>query len=65
MREINAKEITQCVKELVIQANKILPDDLVQCIGCAKQKEHNQTAQSVLGDLEMNIAAAKELDIPV
>ncbi len=32
MREINASLITEAVKELVIKANKILPDDLVDCI---------------------------------
>lgn len=65
MREISAKEITQTVKELVIRANKILPDDLVSCIGCSKKSEINETAKSILGDLEANIDAAKELDIPV
>ncbi len=65
MREINASSITNCVKELVIKANKILPDDLVDCIGCFENKEKKQTAKSILGDLQRNIDAAKELDIPV
>lgn len=65
MREVNASEITAAVKELVIKANKILPDDLVDCIGCCKKNEDNQIAKSILGDLEQNIDAAKELDIPV
>lgn len=65
MREINASEITAAVKELVIKANKILPDDLVDCIGCCKNNEDNQIAKSILGDLEENINAAKELDIPI
>lgn len=65
MREINASSITNCVKELVIKANKILPGDLVDCIGCFENKEKNQTAKSILGDLQRNIDAAKELDIPV
>lgn len=65
MREINASSITNCVKELVIKANKILPDDLVDCIGRFENKEKNQTAKSILGDLQRNIDAAKELDIPV
>lgn len=65
MREINASLITETVKELVIKANKILPDDLVGCIGCSKADEKNATAKSILSDLEANIAAAKELDIPV
>ncbi|MCH5317075.1 MAG: fumarate hydratase [Eubacterium sp.] len=65
MREINVSLITQTVKELVIKANKILPDDLVSCISCSKESENNDTARSILGDLEANIDAAKELDIPV
>ena len=65
MREVNVSLITQTVKELVIEANKILPDDLVNCISCSKVSESNDTAKSILGDLEANIDAAKELDIPV
>lgn len=65
MREINSEEITKAVKELVIKANKILPDDLISCISCSKQNEENETAKSVLSDLEDNIDAAEELDIPI
>lgn len=65
MREINSSEITKTVKKLVINANKILPQDLANCISCFRDQEQNETAKSVLSDLESNIAAAKELDIPV
>lgn len=65
MREINVSEITAAVKELVIKANKILPADLVSCISCSETAEDNPTAKSILGDLQANIEAAKELDIPV
>lgn len=65
MREIESKLITEAVRELVIKANKILPDDLVECIGCCKKSETNDTAKSVLSDLEANIDAAKHLDIPI
>jgi fumarate hydratase subunit alpha len=65
MREVKASEITATVKELVIKANKILPDDLVDCIGCCKKEENNDTAKSILNDLEANIDAAKQLNIPV
>lgn len=65
MREVHASLITETVKELVIKANKILPNDLVDCIGCSKADENNETAKSILSDLEANIDAAKELDIPV
>lgn len=65
MREISSELITKTVRELVINANKILPDDLVNCITCSKDCEKNETAKSVLSDLEANIDAACELDIPV
>lgn len=65
MREIKAQEITDAVAELCIKANKNLPKDLVDCIGCARSSEKNETASSVLGDLRANIDAAAELDIPI
>lgn len=65
MREVSSKEITKAVKELVISANKILPGDLVNCISNCGQAESNPTAKAVLSDLQANIDAAKELDIPV
>lgn len=65
MREINVSLITETVKNLVIKANKILPDDLVDCISCSQKAECNETAKSILCDLQANIDAAKELDIPV
>ncbi len=65
MREIESKLITEAVRELVIKANKILPDDLVECIGCCQKSEMNDTAKSVLSDLEANIDAANQLDIPI
>lgn len=65
MREISAQQITDAVRELVIKANKILPRELVDCIGGCKAAENNPVAKSVLGDLQQNIKAARELDIPV
>lgn len=62
MREINASEITKTVRELVIKANKILPDDLVECICDCERCENNSNAKSILRDLQSNIDAAKELD---
>ena len=65
MREIKAEAVTAAVRQLCITANKVLPEDLVQCIGCARRTELNSTAKSILGDLENNLAAAKELDLPI
>lgn len=65
MREIKAVEIENAVEELVIKANKILPNDLAECIGCCRESETNETAKAILSDLQANLDAAKELDIPI
>ena len=65
MREIDVALITDCIEGLCIEANKVLPTDLCSKICAARQSESNIGAQSILADLERNIEAAKELDIPV
>ena len=65
MREVNVKIIEDTVAELCVKANKILPDDLCAKIQNAAKDENSDLAKSVLGDLSLNIDAAKQLDIPV
>lgn len=65
LREIDVKNISETVAKLCIQANKILPDDLAKTICSCRRCEKNQLAASVLGDIEENLEAAKELDIPI
>lgn len=65
IREVNTAVIEDTVARLCVEANKILPDDLCECISCSKECETNGLASDILGDLERNIDAAKELDIPV
>lgn len=65
MREINVEAIRKTVEELCVKANKILPEDLKCRIGECKACEKNNLAKSVLSDIEENLTAAKELDIPV
>ena len=38
MREIHADQITEAVRGLCIQANKVLPGSLEQCIRCGAEK---------------------------
>lgn len=64
MREINAAEISGAIKELCISSNKLLPADLCERIEKASQEEEG-LAKSVMCDLCSNLAAAKELDIPI
>jgi fumarate hydratase subunit alpha len=65
IKEIDTKRIEQAVAELCIQTNKILPTDLSNAISCAKCSECSDLGKDILEDLEKNIEAAKELDIPV
>ncbi len=65
MRELSVNVVKKTVEELCINANKILPQDLVckiqKCFNC----ESNSTAKSVLEDIIENIDAAKKMNIPV
>ncbi len=65
MREINALEISALIKEMCIEANKILPNDLVDCIACGYTAEEQELPRSVMGDLLENLKCAKELDVPI
>lgn len=65
MREINASLISDAVRDLCIEANKFLPDDLVCCINRAAQTETENLPRGIMSDLQENLKAAKELDIPI
>lgn len=65
MREISVKCISEAVEKLCIKANKILPSDLADNIGRCKSCERNNLAKDILSDLEANLDAAIELDIPI
>ncbi len=65
MREIDALEIINAVKEMCITANKVLPEDLVECIGFGEKNEVENLPKSIMGDLMKNLDCAKELDIPI
>lgn len=65
MRIINTSQISDTVRELCIHANKVLSSDLIKRIDTCSQCEQSQLGRSVFGDMKANIAAAKELDIPV
>ncbi len=65
MREINACEISSLIKEMCIEANKALPNDLVDCISCGYATEERELPKSVMGDLLANLKCAEELDVPI
>lgn len=65
MREIDVKTVAVQVEKLCIKANKILPEDLAMQISACRSCERNSLAKSILSDLENNLDAAKELNIPI
>ncbi len=65
MREINVNLISEAVEELCVKANKFLPNDLTEVIGKCRSCERNALAENILGDIQANLSAATELDIPI
>lgn len=65
MREITAQEITAAIRDLCIDANRVLPKDLENLIETRSQQEGDSTARSILCDLCRNLDAAREMEIPI
>ncbi len=65
IRELNVSEITAAVKELCIKANKLLPEDMCDCIKCGAKAEKSPVGQGVFDDLLANLEAAKTEDLPI
>lgn len=65
MREIDVSKIKKEVARLCIEANKVLPQDLCDCINRGFENETDNLPKSIMGDIKDNITAALRLDIPV
>lgn len=65
MRELDVRVIEDAVRALCIKANKVLPEDLCQCIARAGQAEAEALPKKIMGTLLKNLDAAAELDLPV
>lgn len=65
MRELSVGEITAAVRDLCIQANMVLPEDLKETICNRCRQEPFPLAKQVLGDLEENLTAARQLQVPI
>ncbi|MBR6786019.1 MAG: fumarate hydratase [Clostridia bacterium] len=65
MREVNVKLVEQTVRDLCIDANKVLPLDLenriTECAAC----EVCELPKSIMATLKDNLDAAREMDIPI
>lgn len=65
MREIDTSLITQCIREMCISADKVLPRDLSETIERFTEKESNPLARRIMTDMQRNSQAALRLDLPV
>ena len=65
IRELNVSEISKTVKELCIKANKLLPEDMCDCIKCGAAAEKSPVGKGVFDDIIANLDAAKSEDIPI
>ena len=65
VREISVNEITKAIKLLCIKANQELPVSLEERITACRASETNQLAKKILGELENNLTAARELSVPI
>lgn len=65
MKTVSVQKITETVKRLCIEANRILPNDVRSAIEKARADEPWPTAQGVLADIEENYRRAEKLSMPV
>lgn len=65
MREIHVREVEQAVCDLFQQANRVLPQDLTDCILRARDAETDELPRAIMGDIYDNLAAAKKLHVPI
>lgn len=65
MREVNVSTITDNIKEMCIEANHFLTDDMKNVFENAVENEESALGKQVLGQLEENLKIAGEDMIPI
>lgn len=65
MRNISSINITKAIKELFIEANYYIPEDVITKIEEAKKSEPWSMAKDILDKILTNIEIAKNEDVPV
>lgn len=65
MRAISTDEITRNIKEMCIEANLILSEDVREGLYEAEAKETRDLGKQILGQLKENLDIAKENSIPI
>lgn len=65
MREISVQEITEVVKQMCIDANYHLSDDMKAAISKAEQEEESPLGRQIFSQLKENLQIAEEDMIPI
>jgi fumarate hydratase subunit alpha len=65
IREIHVDDIERIIAELCVRANRVLPEDLAECIRSYAAAETDTRAAEILRLLDENRLAAEEMAIPV
>ena len=65
MREVTFQQLSNAVRELCIQANTILPQDLRVAICKAMETERSGVGRAILGDLRENYEFAQAKGLPI
>lgn len=65
MRIINTIEVTRAVKDMCMQVNVQLSDDVKHAILQAEEKEESPLGKQILGQLEENMEIAADRKIPI
>ena len=65
MRELDAARITEVVARLCVEANRHLPQDVKNCIACAREKEQWAPAQEILDRIKENYEIADRDEIAI
>ena len=65
MKTIKTEDIITAVRDMCIEANHFLTDDMKEALSCAKSNEKSSLGQQILGQLEDNLDIAGNDMIPI
>lgn len=65
MREVNVEEITKTIERLCIEANYYLPQDVMDALENALDKEESPLAKEILQDILKNHKIARTNNVPI
>ena len=65
IRRINADDVSRAVRDLFLQANSVIGEDVKACLDCAIKAEQNELARGVLTAIRENDSIASEKGLPI